>query len=154
MVENVQIDGTRRCSVCKEVKPSYEFHQQAYSCKPCANARSRAHHAKHKHKPEYLTKRLDSYYKRQYKLTFEERLTLIKAQDYKCAICGTTLLDRGTHTHTDHDHDTGKVRGILCTNCNRGLGHFQDNEEFLMAAIKYLQAHTVNGTQKEGRVHG
>src|SRR5271157_999939 len=52
-------------------------------------------------------------------------------QYHKCAICGTTdpgLIKGGKPGwHADHNHETGKFRGILCQNCNKGLGHFQDN---------------------------
>ena len=63
-------------------------------------------------------------------------------QHYKCAICGTTdpgLIKNGKlGWHADHNHKTGKFRGILCQNCNKGLGHFQDSPILLMAAILYL----------------
>lgn len=43
--------------------------------------------------------------------------------------------------HVDHDHLTGKVRGVLCFGCNGGLGQFQDNVEWMTAAIEYIQRH-------------
>lgn len=64
---------------------------------------------------------------------FQERLT---AQDNKCAICLKQIT--GRDIHRDHDHTTGEWRGLLCNNCNRGLGHFQDDSELLIAAAFYL----------------
>lgn len=71
------------------------------------------------------------------KAEFEERLRL---QDNKCAICDKTIV--GRDIHRDHDHDTGEWRGLLCNNCNRGLGHFQDNPELLATAAFYLVKNT------------
>lgn len=51
----------------------------------------------------------------------------------KCAICG------GVGEQIDHDHTTNLVRGYLCKQCNRGLGHFRDSIEIMMLAIKYLE---------------
>ena len=72
---------------------------------------------------------------------YEEKLM---AQDNKCAICEIALLPQGSGTHLDHDHKTGYIRDFLCTNCNRGLGHFQENINFLEHAINYLKAHNRN----------
>lgn len=57
-----------------------------------------------------------------------------------CDICGNTIstkIKKGYHI--DHNHVTGKVRGILCAHCNQGLGHFRDNILFLENAINYLK---------------
>lgn len=60
----------------------------------------------------------------------------LEAQENKCAICLKTIT--GRDIHRDHDHDTGEWRGLLCNNCNRGLGHFQDNPDLLASAAFYL----------------
>lgn len=64
---------------------------------------------------------------------FDERLS---SQDRKCAICSRQI--EGRNVHRDHDHQTGEWRGLLCNNCNRGLGHFMDDPELLMSAAFYL----------------
>lgn len=68
-------------------------------------------------------------------LTFEAHERQLAAQGGKCAICGTT---KGKW-HGDHDHDTGRFRGILCQKCNMGLGMFDDEAGRLAAAIAYLE---------------
>lgn len=71
---------------------------------------------------------------------------MIEEQDNKCAICGQeeTAKNNGIDVNklaVDHDHVTGRVRGLLCKACNNGLGHFQDDPELLEAAIRYLKEH-------------
>lgn len=79
--------------------------------------------------------------KRQYNLSIEEYNTKLKEQGHKCFLCGKDELDLKGKLHVDHDHITGKVRGLLCINCNTGLGHFKDNIELLSKAIGYLEKH-------------
>lgn len=57
-----------------------------------------------------------------------------------CQICGTRKPGGAGGWHVDHSHDSKKVRGILCSNCNRGLGHFKDNTDVMRMAIAYLEA--------------
>lgn len=65
----------------------------------------------------------------------------LEEQGGTCAICGTSEVQRKGHTHfhIDHCHGTGKVRGLLCDLCNRGLGYFKDNRELLRTAALYLE---------------
>jgi Recombination endonuclease VII len=59
---------------------------------------------------------------------------MLAAQGGKCGICGAS-----DPKHVDHDHLTGGVRGILCFNCNGGLGHFRDDVATMQRAITYLK---------------
>lgn len=72
-----------------------------------------------------------------YGLTIIEHLDLLKNQDYKCAICGDK--DDWKSLNIDHCHSSGKVRGLLCTKCNTGLGMFNDKTELLLLAATYLE---------------
>lgn len=85
--------------------------------------------------------RIKQYYvKSKYKISIEDVDKLLKLQDGKCAICGVEFNDnvRANKMVIDHNHITGEVRGLLCHNCNVGLGHFKDNVELLAKAINYL----------------
>lgn len=78
---------------------------------------------------------------RMYKMTVAEFDALVIGQGSVCAICHEEPQpDRSGRTgwHVDHCHDTGAVRGLLCSRCNTGLGKFRDNAEFLRAAADYL----------------
>jgi hypothetical protein len=66
---------------------------------------------------------------------------MMNEQDFKCAICSVHLSDVKKSFAVDHDHATGKVRGLLCDLCNRALGQFKDNIDNLKAAINYLEKH-------------
>lgn len=79
--------------------------------------------------------------KRRYGVTDEEYQTLLIKQNGVCAICSKTCTRQ---LALDHDHDTGKVRGLLCNSCNRGLGYFKDSQVLLGNARDYLIEHGVN----------
>lgn len=77
-----------------------------------------------------------------YGVTPEQFEQMLATQGGVCAICGTDQWDsKGRGPNVDHDHTTGKVRGILCNSCNNGLGRFRDDTALLLAAVKYLEAH-------------
>jgi hypothetical protein len=74
--------------------------------------------------------------KRVYGLSEEDYLTLRGLQGSRCAICGTHEDIRPLVV--DHCHDTGKVRGLLCHQCNVGLGYLQESADCLVSALRYL----------------
>jgi len=78
--------------------------------------------------------------KRKYGLTESEYDAILAEQGGGCAICRTTTpKGRAQQFHVDHDHDAGGVRGILCSECNTGLGKFRDRIDLLEAAVAYLK---------------
>ncbi len=74
--------------------------------------------------------------KRLYKITWEQYQELIRLSEGVCGIC--KLPDKRALS-IDHCHKTGKVRGLLCRDCNRGLGFFKDSQIGLQKALAYLQ---------------
>jgi len=77
--------------------------------------------------------------KKAYGITLKEYNKMLAKQDECCAICKTDIPNgKGNTFHVDHCHETGKVRGLLCSNCNTSLGGFKDNPTLLTKAIKYL----------------
>ena len=78
--------------------------------------------------------------RRRYGLNEEVYQELLAGQNFRCAICGTADFDNTARRlpAIDHDHSTGKVRGILCSRCNKGLGLFGDSPELMREAITYL----------------
>lgn len=73
--------------------------------------------------------------KSNYGITEEEYALMLENQDRRCAICHKKTSKR---LHVDHDHKTGKIRGLLCQKCNHGLGQFNDDTDLLHRASEYL----------------
>lgn len=107
----------RKCPKCGRVLPDNMFAHNTSKCKLCRR--------------DY-----DWWYK--YGLSPEEYLKMYEEQEGKCKICGKELPD-GEYLHVDHIKNTKTVRGLLCRDCNIGLGHFKDNPEVLRKAAKYLE---------------
>lgn len=87
-----------------------------------------------------LTYERGDWYKHRFGITFDSVMELKEEQDYACAICGKPEEDNGKMLAVDHCHTSGRIRGLLCSKCNTGLGHFDDNTETMKKAIEYLQA--------------
>jgi len=88
-----------------------------------------SHFYKHGNKPRFV----------KYGITNEIFYNLLRKQDYKCVICSKEIDEDSCDI--DHCHNSSRVRGLLCPNCNKGLGNFRDNIEFLNNAIVYLKEH-------------
>lgn len=87
--------------------------------------------------------------KKLYGVTDENYQTLLKQQDHKCAICGVKEpAGKWKVFHIDHDHNTNLIRGLLCNNCNRGIGYLGDSSVRLRLAADYLDNHKIK-TKKD-----
>ncbi len=75
--------------------------------------------------------------RRHYGITLNQRDELLKSQGNVCAICKKGFI-KERHKHVDHDHLTGKIRGILCHGCNIGIGGFKESQSAMLAAVEYL----------------
>lgn len=156
----------KTCSVCKVAKPIEDFHKNrsmtdghTYQCGEC---RCRIHQEKYEPHPsppvdppsaEETKSYMAAYHKAHkkeararalfynYGITVEQYDDLLAAQDGKCAICHRTEGDaKRERLFVDHDHRTGKVRGLLCGKCNISLGGFNDDTDLLRKAIQFLEA--------------
>jgi len=151
--------GLRFCTKCRKNKPNdlFDFPRGGNSATAwCTECRANKKCPKcervlprDSHFPKLNTgkKRIKAYclecnsaYQRAWKLDSEYQLTqdryesMLKEQGGVCLICYSS-----NKLVIDHDHSTGKVRGILCDHCNRGLGYFRDNPESLLTAANYLE---------------
>lgn len=95
----------------------------------------------------------NDYYLRTYGVSIADLEGLLAAQDGRCAICLTHWKECAApkasryervfvqHLYVDHDHVTGKIRGLLCNYCNIAIGFLKENVEIIKSAADYLQAH-------------
>lgn len=83
----------------------------------------------------------DAYLRRTFGVSLDRYEELLARQANCCAICATPC-SSGRALAVDHDHSTGKPRGLLCSNCNNGLGRFRDDVARLANAIAYLESYT------------
>lgn len=104
---------------------------------PNAKARQEAN------KPEKAKISFIAHLKRQYSMTLEDYNAMLLAQDNRCAICGTHKDKLKRILQVDHDHDTGKIRALLCNSCNGGLGLFRDSPILLRLAEQYINKYKI-----------
>lgn len=148
---------TKKCSRCKKQKALSEFykdksHKYGYRsmCKSCDKERLKSLVKANPQKYKTLAKnwrdnnkdKVKSYQlKFKYGLSIDEYNKMFEEQQGKCAICCSFIsnLDKSNKPAVvDHCHTTGKVRGLLCMQCNSLLGYAYDNIQILENAIKYL----------------
>lgn len=94
------------------------------------------------HKKEYQKNRAqyyNSYIKRTYGISIEEKNKIKIKQDFKCWICKDHEKNLTRGLVIDHNHKTGKIRGLLCQLCNSALGKFKEDRAAILNAVKYLE---------------
>jgi hypothetical protein len=154
----------RKCAQCGEEKPLTEYFRtkqgkrgRSYSCKICDYRKKRSSRERVKaanpaeyarrwreYKKRYELKNPErakrcyknTYLKRDFGISIDEYEEMVRLQNGVCKICGNP--DRRRGLAVDHDHSTGVIRGLLCSQCNTALGLFKDNPAVLGSAIQYL----------------
>jgi hypothetical protein len=145
------INATEKyCAGCKEIKPLAEFYRKGatgwrHLCKPCFNAEVKARreadpaaHAANVRAWRAANPRgqLNASLRNRFGIGVDDYEVLLAAQGGLCAICRDT---DGKTLHVDHDHKTGRIRGLLCGPCNRMLGQGHDSPARLRAGAGYLE---------------
>lgn len=136
-----QPDGLKKyCRACDSARKEAQrnYRERARKAK-LQKAKDRAQEAK---LPKVEASRF-----RQYGLTEKKFDQMYEGQDERCKIC--KVWQDSNEIHIDHDHSTGRVRGLLCKRCNFGLGWFNDKPDFLETAAWYLRDHnycSISGT--------
>ena len=137
------------CRNCKVEKPLTDFYfkkqtgRKPYTsadCKRCASDKSNQYRKDNPHIRRNNNKRRNP----GWDITRYEEFVVL--QNNLCAICGTSdpILSDWC---CDHDHKTNQARGLLCLQCNAGLGYFRDNPEVLKSAIEYLNKWKESGQE-------
>lgn len=146
----MEINGKKVCPNCKEEKDVTEFYKHnrgdGYQCwcKVCMNSRVREKRTSEQYRKDDL--------KRKFGITPEQYKQILDSQNGVCSICGCEesvkhRYKEGTQNLSiDHCHKTGNIRGLLCSNCNNGIGRFKDNPELLIKAAEYLNKKRIDTT--------
>ena len=88
-----------------------------------------------------ICKHCRSKYRRIIDISQKEYDEILRTQNNECAICGKDAEEFKSALGVDHNYKTDKIRGLLCTNCNLGLGHFKDSLSNLHQALMYIARH-------------
>jgi len=133
--KNHPYEAGRVCTTCESFKPASEYTLERdirafggvsmrSKCRPCNELR-----------------KYKGFIKRTYGISYKDYIGMQELQGNRCAICKSSESSnkRTDRFFVDHCHATGKVRGLLCSKCNHGLGHFNDSPKLLLNAVKYLE---------------
>ena len=151
------------CTGCKEEKPVSDYYiqrigtkgQPVYvaACKICCSDKAKekwsslTKEGKLKHSRIARERMGEDYHKnyrlkQRYGITLEEYNSMLDSQNSLCYICETTF-DEDNKAQVDHDHKTGKIRKLLCRNCNTAIGHMKEDIDVLKKSIKYIEEHSL-----------
>ena len=134
-----------KCSKCGVEKPLSDFYvnrktgkPKGQRCKKCISDSNGEYQRKNRERSTEMQRAWR--FKKKYGVTLDDYDRLLQAQGGRCAICGGVSRGRSERFHVDHCHKTGRVRGLLCNPCNRGLGLLADNPELIDKAAAYIEA--------------
>ena len=138
----------KTCKTCGVVKPATDFYLASDRrnlqphCKTCHVERTRLYY--HALPPEKKAMRVATIKARKYGMTLGEMQAFVADHDENCDVCGKPDTTHRKLTWTrqltlDHDHVTGKMRGLLCSDCNLALGHASDDPERLRKLADYVE---------------
>ncbi len=155
---------TKVCTLCKKEKEITLFYKRKeYTdgldcyCKECKNKKSREHYWNNieANREYHRLYKLRNKEKRQkwilkdlYNLPIEKYNDMFIEQGGRCAICGKHQVEFKKKLCVDHNHETGKIRGLLCNKCNSLLGYAGESPDVLHNAVKYLIEQDIDEAKK------
>ncbi len=130
---------SKTCLSCRQRKPFSEFGTRGTNCRECDTKkfRVRRKYCRRDSKDSENDRRRDLM--RNHGLTQEQYDAFLLEQNGVCRVCGKT--DPSRRLAVDHDHETGKIRGLLCLRCNRAIGLLRDSSAVCRALAEYLERH-------------
>lgn len=131
----------KQCTGCQKLLPFTSFNKRndtligfTSRCKSCVADAQKVRYVGNKNVWR------DGAYKRDFGISLNEYEALLNSQNGSCSICKSPETGLNTnHFAVDHDHESGRVRGLLCSGCNLGLGKFKDDPKLLRRAVEYLE---------------
>lgn len=133
------MESLKVCTTCKQ-EPVYKHYYSL--CKECGRTKAREYYRK-SDKKQYK----HNWLKRKFGITLDIFNEMLEQQDNKCAICSKMIKSRENRSHmknvacVDHNHTTGKVRQLLCNECNWALGLVEENINTMKGMIAYIEKH-------------
>ena len=140
----------KHCKTCNTNKPLSAFGllrgKPRHICIECRKIESKQWYENNKERKKELSKaykhtKKDKDLQKTYGISLEEYNRKMAQQNCRCKICLTHQDNLKRAMCVDHDHETGKVRGLLCDTCNRSLGLLKDDINTLERALEYLKEH-------------
>ena len=132
---------TKKCRNCGEVKPISSFSKDktrkdshCFYCKDCVSLNQ-----KMRRRPNCSTLNKSRHLKSKYNITLEQYNQMFDEQRGVCAVCGTPAKDLKRNLAVDHNHRTGKIRGLLCFSCNSLIGRIEKNPLLIPTMMKYIR---------------
>lgn len=141
ILKQIQDGANRKCNRCGEVKKCNEFYIKKGKTENQYRFNSPCIECIYKSGLTEESRQYQKYYNKKWKFNInkEDYIKMLDLQKNKCLICNIDKDKVKKDFAVDHCHKTGKVRGLLCSNCNTGIGMFNDNIDNLLNAIKYLK---------------